>query len=209
MSRASFSIALVLLLTAGCQDRPDGTVTVYRPDDTPPPITLPEQPARPASMDGPLDGGQVLEVLRVLHENAVAQARLALQKGTDARVRRLASDLASEHQDAMERNAAVARRIAAAPRASQTSKQLEQELKLTTERLGHLAGTELDEQWANAQIEQHQAALLKLRELRRTIDTPELRTHVERLVQMVEQELRRVAALRAVLALAGGYHGWS
>jgi putative membrane protein len=129
------------------------------------PVTSAAQPASApppvATVDStpPLTDAQILHVLHSANASQIAQAKLAVAKAKDARVRKLAAMLIDDQTKADAKGAAVARKAGLTPEASPVSSSLDSDAGQSTSALEAESGVDFDRAYVGTQVKQHKAEL--------------------------------------------------
>ena len=107
----------------------------------------------------PLTDGQILEVTHTANIGEIDQARLALARSKDARVRSLAQMMVQDHSQADKKGMVLAKKEDLEREPSATSASLESDAESTTGTLRAEPAADFDRKYVDAQIREHQAVL--------------------------------------------------
>jgi putative membrane protein len=112
------------------------------------------------AQDRALSEGQVLYILHSANVGEMDQARTAVQKAKNARVKRFADMMLKDHGDADNKGNEVASRARTSPAPSEVSKTLVSDASQVTSSLGaQSAGADFDRAYIESQVKQHSALL--------------------------------------------------
>ena len=106
-----------------------------------------------------LTDGKIITVTHVADEGEIEQAKLAMRRAIDPRVRAYAAELLRDHQDDDQRGEKIAVADKLQPATSATSDKLKRDAAKTYEYLALKEGLDLDRAYVSAQVEQHSAVL--------------------------------------------------
>jgi putative membrane protein len=106
-----------------------------------------------------LNDSQILQIAHTANAGEIDQARLALTKSQDARVRKFANMMIKEHNMADAKGVAVARKDSLTREPSPTSEVLESDAQRATNTLKAEAGADFDKDYVDTQVREHQAVL--------------------------------------------------
>ncbi|HEX4447124.1 MAG TPA: DUF4142 domain-containing protein [Polyangiaceae bacterium] len=106
-----------------------------------------------------LNDSQILQIVHTANTGEIEQARLALTKSQDARVRKFASMMIKEHNMADTKGVAVARKDSLTREPSPQSEALESDAQRATSTLKVEAGPDFDKDYVDTQVREHQAVL--------------------------------------------------
>lgn len=110
--------------------------------------------------DGALSEGQVLFILHTANAGEMEQARSALQKAKNARVKRFADMMLKDHSDADNKGNEVASRANVSPAPSVVSKTVSSDAGQVASSLSaQKAGADFDRVYIESQVKQHSALL--------------------------------------------------
>lgn len=121
-------------------------------------------PAEPATIDqtkstSQLSDSQILGIMATVDAGEIEQARLALQKANDARVKQFATHMIEQHNDSTQKISSLASQHGLTPAASPTQTTLKQKSEKMLSSLTNTASTTFDSTYMNGQIQQHQEVL--------------------------------------------------
>lgn len=126
--------------------------TAAQPATAPPPVAT-------ADSTPPLTDAQILHVLHSANASEIAQAKLAVAKAKDARVKKLAAMLLDDQTKADAKGAAVARKAGLTPESSPVSSSLDNDAGQSTSALEADSGEDFDRAYVGTQVKQHKAEL--------------------------------------------------
>lgn len=121
-------------------------------------------PQEPMSTDqsqstSQLSDNQILGIMATVDAGEIEQARLALQKANDSRVKQFATHMIEQHTDSTQKVQTIASQHGLTPAVSSTSTALKQKGEKTLSSLTNTASASFDSTYMNAQIQQHQEVL--------------------------------------------------
>jgi len=165
MNRSTLRLALtlaapaLLALAAGCAKDDAGqagaadTTAVAAAPAPPPPGT----PAgvQPSIVTDP----QIAAIVVAANATDSAGGALALQKGTNAKVKEFAQRMVTDHSGVNQQAVALVTRLGVAPEENNTSRQLAQGGEQTRQRLSELSGVSFDRGYIDSEVEYHQTVL--------------------------------------------------
>jgi putative membrane protein len=120
-----------------------------------PATTTPPASAPPAT----LTDEQILQVAHSADLGEIEQGTLALTKAKDARVKKLAKMMVSDHTAADTKGMALGKKNNLTPAASPVSTSLESDAQAATSTLKSATGADFDKAYVDAQVKEHQAVL--------------------------------------------------
>ncbi|MGD0677425.1 MAG: DUF4142 domain-containing protein [Polyangiaceae bacterium] len=106
-----------------------------------------------------LSDDQIVDVTHTANLGEIEQAKLALSKAHDSRVRKLAAMMMKDHLAADAKGAALAKKDNLSPAPSSTSIALEGDAKAVTSALKADTGDAFDKDYVDSQVKEHQAVL--------------------------------------------------
>jgi putative membrane protein len=107
----------------------------------------------------PLTDGQILQITHTANIGEIDQARLALSRSKDARVRSLAQMMVQDHSQADKKGMVLAKKENLERAPSAASESLESDTQSTTGTLKANPAADFDKSYVDAQIREHQAVL--------------------------------------------------
>lgn len=121
-------------------------------------------PQEPMSTDqsqstSQLNDSQILGIMATVDAGEIEQARLALQKANDPRVKQFATHMIDQHTDATQKIQTIASQHGLTPAASSTSTTLKQKSEKMLSSLNNTTSASFDATYMNGQIQQHQEVL--------------------------------------------------
>jgi putative membrane protein len=141
---------------------PTGAATTGRegdPSQTPPAALSTGNGPAPTEAQPTLSDAQILEITHTANAGEIAQAKLALNKGKDARVKKFAGMMVREHTDADAKGMKVAKHASLTPATSPTSDSLQSDADSNTTALKGQMGADFDKSYVDVQVKEHQAVL--------------------------------------------------
>ena len=106
-----------------------------------------------------LSDNQILGIMATVDAGEIEQARLAIQKANDSRVKQFATHMIEQHNDSTQKIQTLASQHGLTPAASATSTTLKQKGEKTLSSLTNTASVSFDSTYMNSQIQQHQEVL--------------------------------------------------
>jgi putative membrane protein len=181
----SIAVTVAMMLAAACGHEDEPSKTAYQVAPTPSPVQVaPPAPATPAaatpvagptSADVPREGpsagsaeaqpvtpltdGQILQITHTANAAEIAQAKIALSKTRDARVRSLAQMMVRDHSQADSKGMVLAKKENLDREPSPTNDSLESDAEGATRTLKAEMAADFDKDYVDTQIKEHQAAL--------------------------------------------------
>jgi putative membrane protein len=182
-------VALVLAAACGHEEQPaktamDTTSTTIEsspPSSAPPPPMAQTAPttanpsALPTSADVPREGpaagsteaqpamqltdGQILEIVHAANVGEIDQAKLALSRTADSRIRSLAQMMVRDHTQADKKGMVIAKKANIERQASPLSQSLESAADSATGTLKAEPKADFDKNYVDTQVREHQAVL--------------------------------------------------
>jgi putative membrane protein len=139
----------------------------------------------------PLTDGQILQITHTANLGEINQARLALSRSKDARVRTLAQMMVQDHSQADKKGMVLAKKENLEREPSATSESLESDAESTTGTLKAEPAADFDKNYVDAQIRQHQAVLDTIdQKLVVNAANPELKAYLTEIRAAVASHLR-------------------
>jgi putative membrane protein len=152
------------------------------------------QPA-PAMSDG-----QILQVTHVANVGEIDQAKLALTKTKDARVRTLAQMMVRDHTQADKKGLALAKRENIEREPSPTSEQLASDAEGATASLKADPAADFDKSYVDTQVKEHQGVLDMIdQKLMVNATNPELKSYLVEVRSAVASHLQHAQQLQGEL----------
>lgn len=159
-----------------------------------------EAPPAPATGTTPLtklSDGQIAEILTTVDTGEIQQAKVALNKTSNADVRTFATQMVDEHTKAKEAGAQLVAQASLTPAESPISTNLRANSDKVIERLNAADAASFDQTYISAQVDQH-AEVLKLIDdqlLPGASETP-LRDHLTTARGLVQRHLEHAQRLK-------------
>jgi putative membrane protein len=144
--------------------------------------------------------GEILQIAHLANEGEIAQAKLALRKGQDPRVRKLAKMMLEDHAAADAKGTGIAKREGLVAADSAASSSLASDAGRATSTLRAESGPTFDEDYVNTQVKEHQdvLSLLDGRLLPEAKD-PELRAFLAEVRARVAMHLQHAQSLQTTM----------
>jgi len=150
--------------------------------------------AQPASA---LTDGQILQVVHTANLGEVEQAKVALSKTKDARVRKLAQAMVRDHTQADKKGMALAKKANLEREPSPASESIASDADGVTRSLRAEPGPDFDRDYVDAQIREHQSVLAVLdQKLAAGMTSDELKTYLAEVRAAVAAHLQHAQELR-------------
>lgn len=147
-----------------------------------------------------LDDEKVLDIVHVANVGEIVQAKLALTRAHDPRIKQFARTMITHHTAAEKQEAVLVRKKSLNMVATRTSDGLQRDAKATYEVLKTKSGAEFDHAYVDAQVKQHEAVLALLDgRLTAAATDPAIKELVAGLRPVVQSHLDRARALKADL----------
>jgi putative membrane protein len=216
--------SLAILLAAACgQTEPAKTANDAPPAASPaPPAPMAEAPpsattvAGPTSADVPREGpaagtaetqpiaqltdGQILQVTHTANVGEIEQAKVALSRTKDARVRSLAQMMVRDHSQADKKGATLAKKENLEREPSPTSQSLESDADGATGTLKAEPAADFDKNYVDTQIREHQSVLDTLdRTLIVNATNPDLKAYLVEVRAAVASHLQHAQDVQSAL----------
>jgi len=155
----TLSAPALLALAAGCAKDDAGqagaadTTAVAAAPAPPPPGT----PAgvQPSTVTDP----QIAAIVVAANATDSAGGALALQKGSNAKVKEFAQRMVTDHSGVNQQAVALVTRLGVTPEENNTSRQLAQGGEQTQQRLSGLSGASFDRGYIDSEVEYHETVL--------------------------------------------------
>lgn len=112
----------------------------------------------PANAQAPTDP-QIVGIVQTANRIDIDQARLALRKSTDAKVKEFANQMISDHTNLEKSVRDLATKLGVKEESSDTAKQLKQQAAEESKKLNDLKGKAFDTEYASHEIAYHQAVI--------------------------------------------------
>ncbi len=138
-----------------------------------------------------LTDSQILQITHTANIGEIDQARLALSRSKDARVRSLAQMMVQDHSQADKRGMVLAKKENLEREPSATGESLESDAQSTIGRLKAEPAADFDKNYIDAQIREHQAVLDTIdQKLVVNATNPELKAYLTEIRAAVAAHLR-------------------
>lgn len=147
-----------------------------------------------------LSDGQILEVVHTANVGEIEQAKLALSKATDARVRGLARMMVQDHSQADKKGMVLAKKNGIERDTSPTNEVLQSDAEGATRSLKAGPATTFDLDYVNTQVHEHQAVLDTIdQKLIVSASNPDLKAYLVEVRAAVASHLQHAEDLQKVL----------
>jgi putative membrane protein len=124
----------------------------------------------------------------------IDMARLAMQKSQNSDVKDFANMIQSDHSNALEDLTDLMRDKGMSP-----SNTLDPDTKADIEKMTALSGPELDREFANSMVADHQKAIEMFRDQVNIAQAPEVKKYAEKLLPKLEMHLEKAQKLQSKL----------
>jgi putative membrane protein len=147
-----------------------------------------------------LSDGQILEVVHTANVGEIEQAKLALTKATDARVRGLARMMVQDHTQADKKGMVLAKKDSIDRDTSPTNEALQSDAEGATRSLKAGPATTFDIDYVNTQVREHQAVLDTIdQKLIVSASNPDLKAYLVEVRAAVASHLQHAQDLQKLL----------
>ncbi|MEO6951796.1 MAG: DUF4142 domain-containing protein [Polyangia bacterium] len=147
-----------------------------------------------------LDDEKILDIAHVANVGEIDQAKLALTRARDPRIKKLARMMITQHSAAERNEAAVVRKKSLNMVATKTSDSLQRDAKATYDVLKNKSGAEFDHAYIDAQVKEHQALLTLIDDrLKPAATDPAIKELVASLRSAVQAHLAKAETLQPTL----------
>ncbi len=148
----------------------------------------------------PLSNGQILQITHTANIGEIEQARLALSRSKDARVRSLAQMMVQDHSQADKKGMVLAKKENLERLPSATSESLESDAQSTTGTLRAEPAADFDKNYIDVQIREHQAVLDTIdQKLVVNATNPDLRAYLTEIRAAVASHLQHAQDVQTEL----------
>jgi putative membrane protein len=221
-------VALILAAACGHDEQPARTprdttsTTISQPSSGPPPAMAQTAPMTanssglPGSADVPHEGpaagsteaqpamqltdGQILEIMHTANVGEIDQAKLALSRTTDSRIKSLAQMMVRDHTQADEKGMVVAKKANIERQASSLSQSLESAADSATGNLKAEPKANFDRNYVDTQVREHQAVLDSIdQKLMVNVSSPNLKAYLVEVRAAVASHLQHARDLLSQL----------
>jgi putative membrane protein len=152
----------------------------------------------------PLDDAKIAAIADAANAGEVEQAKVALTKAKNARVRKFAQMMIQHHGQAKKDGEKLAKKLSLTPVESSTSGMLRQESATLVSTL-QSETSNFDEVYINGQVDGHQKVLdLFDKRLIQSASAPELKAELEKFRPKIEAHLTEAREIQKVLATSAG-----
>jgi len=219
-------------LLAGCsQDEPTETVEPGASEgseappemlDPPPaePSSVPAEPAEPvapsedslnpppaadgsSSSAAPLKDEEIVDITASVDSAEIEQGKLAKSKAKNPQVKKFATHMVTQHTQAKQKGAKLAKSAKLTPEQGELSKQLQSKAETTLESLKAADAPGFDSAYMQAQVQQHQEVLDLLdRQLIPNAKNDDLKAQLKATREMVQQHLTQGQEIQQSLTAA-------
>jgi putative membrane protein len=148
----------------------------------------------------PLTDGQILQITHTANLGEIDQAKLALSRSKDARVRSLAQMMVQDHSQADKKGMVLAKKENLERSPSSASESLESDAQSTTGTLKADPAADFDKSYVDAQIREHQAVLDTIdQKLVVNATNPELKAYLTEVRAAVASHLKHAQDVQSEL----------
>ena len=195
-------------------ERETSTVMSEGPQTGPQPVTdtgptgvTTAPPTQPSTAKTPqpetLTDDQIAMITETVDAGEVQQAKLAQKKAKDARVKKFASHMATQHTKSKKQGASLAKKAQLTPAESSTSMDLSQKSSETMAELENADRENFDKQYIDSQVQQHESVVLLLdSKLIPNASNADLKARLEETRSLVEKHLTEAREIQSSLASA-------
>ena len=221
------AVAVCLTTLAGCAKEPEpsapqpgasqGAEATPAEPTNPPPMAAPtptaspepEQPAAPPppipAPDTPLSDAQIIQITETVDSGEIEQAQLAKTKAKDPKVKQFAARMVTQHSEAKQKGAALAKKAGLTPSESEVAKDLKTEASADLDTLKNTKPEDFDAVYMTSQVKAHEAALkLITNRLIPAADDANLKAHLESVRGTVEHHVKEATDLQQTLLSSSG-----
>lgn len=163
------------------------------------PLTPTPPPAEPApeTSAAPLTDGQIAKITTLVNTGEVEQAQLAKTKSKNAAVKKYATMMITQHAQAKQKGAQLAKKAKLTPEESSAATELQGKATATLEQLKAADASTFDSAYISSQITQHQEVLDMLdTKLIPAATNPELKAELEKTKTMVQKHLTEAQSIQ-------------
>jgi len=163
----------------------------------PPPTAVPATPVETLTDD------QIAKITETVDQGEVEQGRVAQKKAKDARVKKFASHMVTQHSKSKKQIATVTKKAQITPADSATAQTLSEKGEKTLADLESTASPDFDKKYIDAQVEQHENVVTLLdSKLIPSASNAELKARLEETRKLVEAHLTEAKEIQTSLASA-------
>jgi putative membrane protein len=149
--------------------------------------------------DAVMKDGKLLEVLHDANQGEIEQAKLAVKRTTDSRVKAFAETMIADHTDADKQGAAIAKDEKLSLDDSTLATQVKTDGHTTIEKLKGLKGAAFDREYVSAQITAHHGVLGILHDAQPKVVNSRVRAFLDKVVPTIEHHYQMAKALQKQL----------
>ena len=166
------------------------------PAAPPPPIPAP---------DTPLSDAQIIQITANLDSGEIEQAQVAKTKAKDAKVKQFAARMVTQHTEAKQKGAALAKKAGLTPAESEVATDLKTQSNADIDSLKSANPADFDAVYMTGQVKAHEAALkLIINRLIPAAADANLKAHLETVRGVVEHHLKDATDIQQTLLSASG-----
>jgi putative membrane protein len=148
-----------------------------------------------------LQDGQIIKVTQGVDAAEIAQGKLAKTKSKNARVKKFATHMISEHTASRQKGMRLSKSADLSAEDSPLSGQLQTKTDRTLEALEQTEPSAFDSAYMNAQVQQHREVLNLIdSELLPNADNPDLKAQLQAAREMVERHLNEAEEVQRSLS---------
>jgi putative membrane protein len=150
-----------------------------------------------------LTDDQIAKITETVDAGEVEQGRIAQKKAKNARVKKFASHMVTQHTKSKKQNATLVKKAQITPADSTTAQTLSEKSSQTLATLESTESPDFDKKYIDAQIEQHENVVLLLdSKLIPNASNADLKARLEETKKLVETHLTEAKEIQQSLASA-------
>ena len=150
--------------------------------------------------EGALTDANILAIATASHQAEIDAAKMALEKSSNAEVKRFADQMVTDHTAALGKATALAAKLSVMAEENDDVASLKKDAAATADRLKALSGPEFDKAYISAMVTDHQGVLDAIdKKLLPGAKKPELKRYLQELRPTVENHLGHAKTLQKKL----------
>jgi putative membrane protein len=177
------------------------------PSETSEPVGAGVDPVSPARSPGDmakaadLSDQQITHITDTVDSGEIEQAKLAQSKAKNASVKKFAKQMATHHGKSKKEGEKLAKKSALEPQESPVCEDLKRKSDETLETLKTTEKADFDQKYMDAQVTQHEEVLNLIdRQLMPSVESPELKSQLEKTRTMVDSHLSEAKQIQTELS---------
>jgi len=221
------AVTACLTTLAGCAKEPEPSASPQpgasqgaeaTPEPANPPPTAapaptatpePEQPAAPPppipAPDTALSDAQIVQITETVDSGEIEQAQLAKTKAKDPKVKQFAARMVTQHTEAKQKGATLAKKAGLTPAESDVAKDLKTQASADLDTLKNTKPADFDAVYMTSQVKAHDAALkLITNRLIPAANDATLKAHLETVRATVEHHFKDATDIQQGLLSSSG-----